>query len=101
MSTDGWTFSEGVIAKARRYLGDERVSRDETVPGVFWVQGGERRRYRVQTDADPVKGTATWINCTCKHGMQQGAGTARCSHAVAVLLLVREEHLEMIPGVTL
>lgn len=87
-----WTFSEAVIDKARGYLADGQVTRDKDAPGMFWVQGSERRRYRVQTDADPVKGTATWINCTCAWGLHQGAGRSACSHAVAALLLVRAEH---------
>lgn len=88
----GWTFSPEVIDKARRYLDEGRVSLDESVPGVWWVSGSDRtRRYRVQTDADSSTMRATWINCTCPHGLNVGAGTARCSHAVAVLLLVQAE----------
>lgn len=90
MTNDPWTFSPDVIDKARLYLVNKRVTADYEVPGVFWVQGSAQRRYRVQTDADASTGTATWINCTCPHGLNVGAGTARCSHAVAVLLAVRE-----------
>lgn len=87
----GWQFSAEVIDKARSYLEAGRVEADSDVPGVWWVAGSRRsRRYRVQTDADPATHRATWINCTCPHGLHAGAGTARCSHAVAVLLLVRD-----------
>jgi len=83
-----WTFSPEVIDKARGYLAQHAVVADDGVPGVFWVQGSAKRRYRVQTDAET--GRASWINCTCPHGLNTGAGVARCSHAVAVLLAVRE-----------
>lgn len=89
--SDGWQFSAGVIAKARRYLNDERVGRDPKVDGIFWIKGSERRRYRVQTDASAETGKASWINCTCQHGLQRGGGTATCSHAVAVLMLIVRE----------
>lgn len=99
-----WQFSEEVLSKARAYLDQERVLRDREAPGVFWVRGSDpRRAYRVQTDADPVKQRASWINCTCPHGMHLGAGSARCSHAVAALLAVRDrldlpEHPQPSPG---
>lgn len=90
--TAPWTFSPDVIRKARRYVEDGRVVRDPEVPGVWWVTGSSKsRRYRVQTDADPLARTATWINCTCPHGLHTGAGAAKCSHAVAVLLRVTGE----------
>ena len=85
----GWEFSEGVIAKARRYLDAEKIQRDATAGGVFWVKGSAERLYRVHTDADPERGTATWIDCSCAHGLNNG-GKARCSHAVAVLLATRD-----------
>ena len=91
VSKPGWTFSPGVIDKARSYLAQRRVQADAEADGVFWVRGSDpRRQYRVQTDADPETQRATWIACTCSHGLHAGAGAARCSHAVAVLLAVRD-----------
>lgn len=87
----GWTFSSAVIDKAQVYLDEGRVERDST-PTVWWVRGTDpSRRYRVQTDADPTTMRATWITCTCPHGLNVGAGAARCSHAVAVLLLIQAQ----------
>lgn len=85
-----WHFSPEVISKAYRYLKDGRVHGDPETSQVFWVTGTADRAYRVQTDADRERGTATWITCTCAHGKNLGAGSARCSHAVAVLLAVRD-----------
>lgn len=88
-----WSFSAAVLSKARDYLAHGRVERDEQVPGIWWVSGTDpSRRYRVQTDADPVSGTASIITCTCPHGLKAGAGACWCSHAAAVLMLVRDEH---------
>lgn len=85
----GWTFSPEVVEKARRYLDEGRVTRS-TFDGCFWVRGSNpKRRYRVQTDADAEAQRATWITCTCPHG-GHALGSARCSHAVAVLLSVRD-----------
>ena len=85
-----WEFSPAVIAKASAYLAEGRVFRDATAPGVFWVRGTGPRRYRLQTDADPETRKVTWIACSCPHGMNVGAGEAHCSHAVAVLLSIRD-----------
>lgn len=91
MSNEGWTFSAEVLAKASAYLHEKRVYADADVPGVFWVRGTDpMRRYRVQTDADPRTQTARWVMCSCPHGTNVGAGAARCSHAVAALLAVRD-----------
>lgn len=87
---DGWTFSPDVIAKARDYLDAGRVLPDSSAPGVWWVTGSRAQPYRVQTDADPATRRATWISCSCPHGMHVGAGVSRCSHAVAVLIRVRD-----------
>lgn len=92
----GWKFSPDVIDKARAYLEEDRLGRDPEVEGIYWVRGSrEGRPYRVQTDASAETGKATWINCTCPFGLQQGSGTATCSHAAAVLLAVRQQRKEM------
>lgn len=91
MTRKGWEFSDSVLDKARDYLADGRVRRDSGSRGVFWVRGSDPLRpYRVQTDADPDRQRASWIACTCPHGSRLGAGSATCSHAVAVLLAVRD-----------
>lgn len=91
MTDATWEFSTSVIDKARHYLQHGRVRRDPKVAGIYWVAGSDpTRRYRVQTDANPETRTASWITCTCPHGMNVGAGAAKCSHAVAVLLAVRD-----------
>ena len=88
--TAQWEFSPEVIDKAEGYLRDGRIHRDADVHGLYWVQGSARRPYRVQTDASAARGTATWISCSCPHGVNVGAGACTCSHAVAVLLAIRD-----------
>lgn len=63
---------------------------DPDVPNVIWVQGSTARLYRVQHDATPDRRRVRWIACTCTHGMNN-AGVARCSHAVAALLALRDD----------
>lgn len=87
--TEPWRYSPEVISKARTLLDTDKVIRDRSAPNVFWVQGSASRPYRVQTDA--TRERARWINCTCPHGMNLGAGQARCSHAVAVLIAIRDD----------
>lgn len=87
---EDWTYTPEVIGKARRYLDQKAVAQDPDAEGVYWIKGSARRRYRVQTDARVATQRAKWINCTCPHGMNLGAGSARCSHAVAVLLAIRD-----------
>lgn len=93
-----WTFSDEVIEKAKRYLAENRVAIDPEQDTVFWVTGTtqHQRAYRVQTDADPKTRKVTWIACTCPHGQNVGAGTAKCSHVVAVLMLIRDRKKETV-----
>lgn len=85
----GWNFSPEVLRKAKRYVKNGKVSQTE-YEGVYRVQGSARQPYTVRTDADRAKRTASWISCSCPHGANQGAGSAYCSHAVAVLLVVKD-----------
>jgi hypothetical protein len=85
-------FSPAVLSKARGYLLARRVTKDPDAEGVWWCQGSADEPYRILTDADPVKRSASWIACSCPHGTHQGAGWARCAHAVAVLVTVRDGH---------
>lgn len=87
---DHWSFSDDVKDKATRYLREKRVTMGKYGPGLYYVQGSAKRPYTVRTDADPVKRTAFWITCSCPHGINQGAGSAYCSHAVAVLLVIKD-----------
>lgn len=89
-SSGSGIFSPAVIEKARRYLAEERVLADPEYADVFWVRGSSQRLYRLQSDADAERGTATWVSCSCAHGMNTDHGRARCSHAVALLLAVRD-----------
>jgi hypothetical protein len=66
------------------------VRKDPTFEGVWWCQGSADEPYRLTTDADTEKRTASWIACSCPHGTHVGAGWARCAHAVAVLVMVRD-----------
>lgn len=87
-----WKFSPDVIRKARAYVKDNRVAIDPGHEGIYWVTGTRLgSAYRVQTDADHETGKITYITCTCPHGLNIGAGTAKCSHAVAVLLTIKAE----------
>lgn len=86
----GWTFSPEVIAKASRYIAEGRVKADPETDQVYWITGTAKHPYRVQTDADRESGTVTWIGCSCAHGKNLGAGSAKCSHAVAALLAIRD-----------
>jgi uncharacterized Zn finger protein len=47
----------------------------------------------VQTDADPETRRLTYVSCTCPHGLNTG-GSASCSHAVAVLITIRNAEKE-------
>lgn len=78
-----WEFSAEVLAKGRRYLREGKVRQDR---GRWEVQGSAEQPYHVFTDADPVTRRASWISCTCKYGLEQGAGLSTCSHAAAVVM---------------
>ena len=82
-------FSEFVIGKAEGFVESDRVSRDEQVPGVWWVRS--TGTYRVQTDHDSGTGKLTWVTCTCPYGVRVGAGWTKCSHAVAVMLILLDQ----------
>lgn len=83
-------FSAEVIEKAEHYLSESRVRRDPNVPGVFWVRGSGSRPYRVQVDIVEGSPASSYIYCTCPHGLTVGTGVSRCSHAVAVLIVIRD-----------
>lgn len=91
-----WTFSPSVIDKARTLIAEGKV---EEVRDLIIIDPPDRqirsfqvvgsRPYRVRTDA--AGSTASWITCTCPHGQHAGSMVAKCSHAVAVLITVKEE----------
>lgn len=94
MSTrQDWSPSDNVLEKAHRYRRKGLVVADPEADGVWWVTSEHppHRDYRVQTDADPATMKATWVSCTCPHGANNG-GLARCTHAVAVLMVFKDQH---------
>jgi hypothetical protein len=82
-------FSEEVIRKAKHYVSGKRVAKSP-YEGVYYVKGSAARPYAVRTDADPQTRKASWISCSCPHGANVGAGSAQCSHAVAVLFVIKD-----------
>lgn len=85
----GPAFSPEVITKAERYLDEDRVRAAGN--DVFLVQGSARQPYRVQTDANPVTRQVTWALCSCPHGANNGGPKLpKCSHVVAVLIVIRD-----------
>lgn len=93
MSTpiSAWEFSDSVIDKAHRYLDEGRVTQDPEVRSMFWAVSTEPgRRYRVIATEGSRPGTVAMVTCSCPHGKNiSGYTVARCSHAVAALLLIR------------
>jgi hypothetical protein len=80
-------FSDNVLDKASTILDD--VQPDETYPHVWWVPSSSSATlYRVQEDYRPDTHSLTWVTCTCPHGLNKGAGEARCYHVAAVLMLI-------------
>lgn len=88
MPNDRWEFSQDVLSKAQRYYENNKVLMDDG--GVFWVVGSARKPYRVQTDFNWDNGQLRWVSCSCLHGGNTSAGRAKCSHVVAVLLMLRD-----------
>lgn len=85
------TFSDTVIGKARDLLAAKRVSADPTFFGIWWAESSDgQHNYRIQSDYSSETGKLSWITCTCPYGLMAGAGTTRCYHAAAVLILLRE-----------
>ena len=85
-------FSEATLVKARKMIGEEKVTQDRVHPVTWWVRSASvDDAYRVQSDFDSVTGEVTWCSCTCAHGRNTGYGTAHCWHVAAVLMLLRGE----------
>lgn len=83
------TLSEGVIAKARKYLAEGRVMQDALDDSVWWIEGSRQGApYRVQIVLDG-DGTVRSRMCTCTHG-KNALGAAQCSHVVAAATKMRE-----------
>lgn len=84
------TLSEGVLAKAAKYLAEGRVMQDAVDDSVWWIEGSERGRpYRVQIVLD-ADGTVRSRQCTCRHG-KAALGAAQCSHVVAAATKMMRE----------
>jgi uncharacterized Zn finger protein len=71
-------FSTDVLNRAKK-LPDSAMQQDETYREVWWVTGSRGDKYRIQFG----KG---FVTCTCPHGLNAGAGEARCYHVAAVLM---------------
>jgi hypothetical protein len=83
-------FSAAVRAKAARYIRQERVMQDADKAEVWWVEGGDPNRpYRVQVTLDGREVLA--VTCSCPHGSHTGGGEARCAHALAALVKIRDK----------
>lgn len=83
------TLSEGVMAKARKYLAEGRVMQDAEDDSVWWIEGSRQGApYRVQIVAD-ADGNVRSRMCTCTHG-KNALGAAQCSHVVAAATLMQE-----------
>lgn len=76
-------FSDATIAKAERYLSEERVTPSDH-PNRYWVQGSAVYLVRTDLTAD---GRATYMTCTCPHS-EYNPGPATCAHAAAVALFI-------------
>lgn len=88
MTRRQWEFSDEVVEKAHRYLAEKRVTMVDGDPKAWNVRGSAKEPYRVRTDA--TDGKVTWVGCSCAHGKHTAMGISRCSHAVAVLLMIRD-----------
>lgn len=82
-------LSEGVMAKARKYLAEGRVMQDAEDETVWWIEGSRQGApYRVQIVVDG-DGTVRSRQCTCRHG-KAALGAAQCSHVVAAATRMQE-----------
>lgn len=83
------TLSDGVIAKAKRYLAEGRVMQDAQDETVWWIEGSRQGApYRVQIVLGP-DGEVVSRTCTCRHG-KAALGVAQCSHVVAAATKMQE-----------
>jgi uncharacterized Zn finger protein len=83
------TLSEGVMAKARKYLAEGRVMQDAEDDSVWWIEGSRQGApYRVQIVVDG-DGAVRSRMCTCTHG-KNALGAAQCSHVVAAATKMQE-----------
>jgi uncharacterized Zn finger protein len=83
------TLSEGVIAKASKYLAEGRVMQDAVDDSVWWIEGSRQGApYRVQIVVNPA-GEVLTRTCTCRHG-KAALGVAQCSHVVAAATKMKE-----------
>lgn len=82
-------LSEAVMAKARKYLAENRVMQDAADDSVWWIEGSRQGApYRVQIVLDDA-GNVRSRQCTCTHG-KNALGAAQCSHVVAAATKMQE-----------
>jgi hypothetical protein len=85
-------FSAAVVDKAKRLLAEHRMTQ-VTTSNTRWIV--DPAGYLVQCDYDPERNAMSWMSCTCPSGLHSDPGTARCSHAAAALLILRERYAGM------
>lgn len=85
-------FSAAVVDKARVLLSEKRISALHQSDSRWLVKP---RGYVVQCEFDPERNAMSWLSCTCPSGQHSDPGTARCSHAAAALLILRERYAGM------
>jgi hypothetical protein len=86
-------FSRETLEKAHLMLrtSESHVEPDPDHRNIWWVVPRTNVKYRVQTDYDPATKRLTWVTCTCPHGLHAGGGMAKCYHAAAVFILIRQD----------
>ena len=75
-------FSDQTLAKARRLVAEQAVTKIAPTGIIFRVVG-DHGQYVVAADADDVDRTVPTASCTCP------TQTPFCSHVAAVLLVIR------------
>ena len=84
-------YSTEVLRKARLFIEEGRVERDEH-SNRYWAVRGTSGRYRVAVgyrEDDDGTPHVRWATCTCPHGQNNPEPT--CSHIAAVLLTIKAE----------
>lgn len=81
------TYSTYVLDKARDLVERGGVHLDDQHDDVWWVEGSNGARYRVQVIPSDL---GLWITCSCPNGRAQGARPS-CYHTAAVTAYLEQE----------
>lgn len=88
-------FSPEVREKGRRLLVEGKVLAEERSWGDWprWSvrSSSGQQTYQVKADFLERHGSFTFLTCTCPFGTLQPQQRATCSHAAAVLLLLKSQ----------